>query len=55
MYQIIPRHSCDYLKKISIQINVATGEGNSRNEIGYSTNDETGVMYKVGSECELNS
>ena len=26
---------CDYLKKISIQINVATDEGNSRNEIGH--------------------
>ena len=27
--------SCDYLKKISIKINVATDEGNSRNEIGH--------------------
>ena len=27
-------HSCDHLKKISIKINVATDEGNSRNEIG---------------------
>ena len=26
-------HSRDYLKKISIKINVATDEGNSRNEI----------------------
>ena len=25
-------HSCDYLKKISIKINVGTDEGNSRNE-----------------------
>ena len=32
---IIPLHSRDYLKKISIQINVATDEGNGRNEIGY--------------------
>ena len=31
----IPLHSCDHLKKISIQINVATDEGNSRNEIGH--------------------
>ena len=28
----IPQHSCDYLKKISIKINVATDEGNSPNE-----------------------
>ena len=30
--QIIPLHSRDYLKKTSIKINVATDEGNSRNE-----------------------
>ena len=28
-------HSCDYLKKISIKINVATDEGSSRSEIGH--------------------
>ena len=33
MYQFIPLHSCDYLMKISIKINVATHEGNSENEI----------------------
>ena len=33
MYQFIPLHSCDSLKKILIKVNVATGEGNSRNEI----------------------
>ena len=33
MYQFIPLHLCDYLKKISIKINVASDEGNSRNEI----------------------
>ena len=33
MYPLIPLHSCDYLKKTSIKINVATDEGNSRNEI----------------------
>ena len=27
-----PLHSCDYLKKISTKINVATDEGNSRNK-----------------------
>ena len=36
----IPLHSCDYLKKISIKIKVATDEGNSLNEIGHWTNDE---------------
>ena len=33
MYQLIPLHSCDYLNKISIKTNVATDEGNSRNEM----------------------
>ena len=27
MYQFIPLHSCDYLKKISIKTKVATDEG----------------------------
>ena len=35
MYQFILLHSCDYLKKNSVKINVATDEGNSRNEIGH--------------------
>ena len=30
---IHPLHSCDYLKKLSIQTNVATDDGNSRNEM----------------------
>ena len=33
MYQIIPLHSCGYLKKVSIKINVADDEGDSPNEI----------------------
>ena len=33
MYQLIPLHSCDYLKKLSIRVNVATDEGNDRNEM----------------------
>ena len=32
MYQFIPLHSCDYLKKNSIKTNMATDEGISRNE-----------------------
>ena len=35
MYQFSPLHSCIYLKKISIKINVKTDEGNHRIEIGH--------------------
>ena len=43
---IIPLHSCDYLNKISIKTNVATDEGNSRNEMWHWTNDEIGVAVQ---------
>ena len=33
MYQFLLLHSYDYLKKISIKINVLTDERNSRSEI----------------------
>ena len=33
MYQFILLHSCDYLKKVLIKINVPTDEGHSSNEI----------------------
>ena len=33
LYTTLPLHSCDYLNKISIKANVATDEGNSRNEM----------------------
>ena len=46
MYQFNPLHSFDYLKKISIKINVATGQGNSGIEIGHWTNDEIGVAVQ---------
>ena len=46
MYQIIPLHSRDYLKKTSIKINVATDESNSRNEIGNWANDEIEVAVQ---------
>ena len=39
-------HSRDYLKKISIQINVATDEGNGRNEIGHWANNEIAVAVQ---------
>ena len=34
-------HLCDYVKKLSIQINVATDKGNSRNEMWHWTSSET--------------
>ena len=46
MYQFIPLHPCDYLKKISIKINLATEEGKSRNEIWQWTNDEIRVAVQ---------
>ena len=33
MYQFIPLHLCNDLKEILIKLNVATDEGNIRNEI----------------------
>ena len=33
MYQLIPLHSCDYLKKNSMKTNVASDESNSQNEM----------------------
>ena len=46
MYQLIPLHSCDYLNKISIKINVVTDEGNSQNEMWHWTNDEVGAAIQ---------
>ena len=46
MYQLIPLHPCDYLKKLSIQVNVATDKGNSPNEMWHWTNDETRVAVQ---------
>ena len=46
MHQIIPLHSRDYLKKLSIKINVATDEGNTRNEIGHWASDKIGVAVQ---------
>ena len=39
-------YSCDYLKTISIKINVVTDENNSQNEIEHRTNDEIGVAVQ---------
>ena len=42
----LPLHARDYLKKTSVKINVATDEGNSRNEIGHWANDQIGVAVQ---------
>ena len=46
IYQLIPPHSCDYLNKSSMKTNVATDEGNSRNEMWHWANDEIGVAVQ---------
>ena len=46
IYSYILLQSCDYLKKISIKLNVATDEGNSRNETWHWTNDEIGLAVQ---------
>ena len=46
MYQVIPLYSHFYPCKISIIINLATDEDNSRNEIWMLNKDETGVALK---------
>ena len=47
MFQFIPLHSRDYLKKISIKVTMTTEEGNNQNEILHSANNEIGsaVQY----------
>ena len=47
MYQLIPLCSFDYPDKTSIKINVATDEGNGRNEIWHWTKDELGVAVQA--------
>ena len=46
MYQFIPLHSCDYLKKILIKINMVIDQGNSQNEMWHWTNNEIGVAVQ---------
>ena len=47
LYQFIPLHSCDYLKKVLIKTKAVTGEDNSRKEIWHWTNDEIGVAVQI--------
>ena len=42
----ITLHSCDYLKKISIKINVATDEGKAEMKSDTEQNDEIGVAVQ---------
>ena len=46
MYQLILLHSCDYLNKNSMKINMVTEEGNSRNEMWHWANEEIGVAVQ---------
>ena len=48
-------HSCDSLKKISIKINMATDEGKAEMKSDKEQTMKLEWIYKVGSECELNS
>ena len=45
-HQFMLLHLCYYLKKISIKINLATDEGNSRYEIWHWTDDEIWVAVQ---------
>ena len=56
MYQLMPLHSCDYLQKTSIKINVATDEGKTaKMKCDTEQTMKLEWLYKVGSGCELNS
>ena len=46
MYQVILLHSCDYLYKVLIKINMATGEGNSQMKSDTEQIDEIGVAVQ---------
>ena len=39
-------YSCDYLKRLSVETNVATDEGNRRKETWQWTGDEIGVAVQ---------
>ena len=56
MYQLMPLHSCDYLQKTSIKINVATDEGKTaKMKCDTEQTMKLEWLYEVGSGCELNS
>ena len=48
-------HSCDYLKKTSIKINVVTDKGNTQNEIWHWINNEIGVAVQNWLWVQVNS
>ena len=51
MYQFILLHSCDYIKKILIKINVVTDD--SWNEIWYWTIDKIGVAIQSSHQVQV--
>ena len=51
MYQFILLHSCDYIKKISIKINVVTDD--SWNEIWHWTIDKIGVAIQSSHQVQV--
>ena len=51
MYQFILLHSCDYIKKISIKINVVTHD--SWNEIWHWTIDKIGVAIQSSHQVQV--
>ena len=55
MYQILPLHSRDYLKKTSIKINVATDEGQDKMKSDTEQTMKLEYLYKAWSECDLKS
>ena len=55
MYQFIPLHSFDFLNKVSLNINVVTNEGNTRNESDTEQRIKLEQLFKVCFEYDLNS
>ena len=55
MYQLILLHPCDYLRKISLKINMATEKAIAEMKSDTEQMMKLEQLYKGGSECELNS
>ena len=51
MYQLIPLHSCDYLKKILIKINVATDKGNKKRAKMKYDSEQTMKLKHLKQNC----
>ena len=56
MHQLIPLHSCDYLQKIWIKIKTwRLTKAIAEMKCDVEQTMKLEYLYKVGSECELNS